>query len=62
MVVVHAYHPGTLEAEARGAHHMFEAVTDYLTSSRTGKATETNPVEKEQSQDKMLDRRLRLRR
>lgn len=39
MVVVHAYHPGIPEAEARGAHHMFEAVTDYLASSRTGKAT-----------------------
>lgn len=39
MVVVHAYHPGTLKAEARGAHHIFEAIPDYIASSRTGKAT-----------------------
>jgi hypothetical protein len=49
-MVVHTFNPSTWEAEAGGFE--FEASLVYRVSSRTAKATQRNPVSKNQKKKK----------
>jgi hypothetical protein len=55
-VVAHAFNPSTREAEAGGFE--FQASLVYRVSSRTGRATQRNPVSKKQNKISNKTRRV----
>jgi hypothetical protein len=59
-MVVHTFNPSTWEAEAGGFE--FEASLVYRVSSRTAKATQRNPVSKNQKKKKKKKERKKRKR